>query len=72
MKKLYKGKYAICIYDNEDETLIGMYESAEDFAKSMKLKLSSAYDLLGKHFNKKLSNIIRFNKQWATIEFVRM
>lgn len=54
---LYKNRYLIALYDNNDEVLIGVYDNVQELAKSQNLNISSVK-----------SQISRGNKRFFLID----
>lgn len=68
-QKLYKGKYAICIYEkpktkDDDDFMVAMFESVQDFANYLKTNLHNAYSMLNNNMSKKRKDIVIQNKMY--------
>ena len=66
--KLYKGKYAIGIYqkvsiDGED-TLIRLFDNVEDLAHYLNRSVSSTYAIVSQHYHSKRKDIRINNRSY--------
>lgn len=76
MKGYYKQKYGIGIYKKirnvgETDELIGLFDSAEEFANFIGKSLRKAYDILFLHLSKGQKDII-VNGKMCELHFIDM
>lgn len=59
MNNLYKGKYAIGIYEKGgDESCIAMFDTVQEFADYLKTNLHNAYQILNNNMRKNRKDIV--------------
>lgn len=70
--KLYRGKYIIAVYDrHDDDTCLGVFDNAEDMARSWGIKLSTVDSELSRIYNNKVSRFgIRTPRGYGNVYFI--
>lgn len=73
---MYKGKYEIGVYNiidenNDNDEMVGLFDSVQEFADFFGKSLKKAYDILGIHFVGKTKNIY-FDGKTYELAFIDM
>lgn len=59
MGRLYKGKYMIAVYDEDDEWLLTVVDSPRDFAKWLGVPTATANNMVSRNFNGTHSSVLK-------------
>ena len=66
--KLYKGKYAIGIYQKVEidgvDTLVMLFDTVEELAEYLKRSVSSTYAIVSQHYHQKRKDIRINNRSY--------
>lgn len=64
MANLYKGKYAIGVYDEDDEWLLTVVDNTREFARWLGVSHPKAVTIASKNFSGRHSSVIKDGRRF--------